>query len=293
MCKSPTPTWIYRGESAYEEVLLPCGKCDHCAWRGVNDYVGRSLAEAYTATKTYAVTLTYADRQHDNWHKVLYPPHFQDFIRSLRRRGHLVRYLASGEYGSLRGRAHFHACLFFHDPDPPQWGHNQRVHDPAWGPRDGSFHGHMHVIEGIEDHHLRYAIKYLQKDRAKGNWFSLSKKPVLGWPFFEQKAHQLFESRLMPTSWRYAPPDGVGGFSYGLSGATRRDYLLLLNDLYEAGGVQMPAMNEYVSDQLDKALRWRLAKTEDIKSPSELWSDMMRGIRDGAAAQARHDRNCS
>ena len=37
----------------------------------------------------------------------------QKFVRSLRKAGHKVRYMIAGEYGERKGRAHWHAVLFF------------------------------------------------------------------------------------------------------------------------------------------------------------------------------------
>ncbi|XZQ27849.1 rolling circle replication-associated protein [Rhodobacter capsulatus] len=79
----------------------------------MNDYVARALAEASVSAVTATVTLTYAPRD-DLADKVLHPRHFQLFMKLLRRAGHKVRYLVAGEYGDLRGRAHFHALLFQH-----------------------------------------------------------------------------------------------------------------------------------------------------------------------------------
>lgn len=275
MCQTPVPTKIYRGEGVWEEIKIPCRDCKQCKWQRVNDYVGRGLCEADQADHTFSVTLTYRDRD-DMWAQILNPSHFQNFIRSLRDRNYYVRYIASGEYGEKKGRAHFHACLFFYGA-APEWEHWQRNWDESWP------HGHMFVDTGIDDVKIRYALKYLQKDR--NSWFTLSKKPILGWPFFEQKALSLYEHGLMPVSRKYRPVAGVQGFSYSLQRTAWRDYLLLLNDLYEEGGKQMPALNEHVEKALDAALRWRLSKTEVRRTQAELFTDMLRGIRDGKASE--------
>jgi len=66
------------------------------------------------------VTLTY-DEKHLPESGSLNYAHFQLFIRYLRRI-HPVRFFMCGEYGSLRGRPHYHALLFGYDfPDKRPW----------------------------------------------------------------------------------------------------------------------------------------------------------------------------
>jgi len=66
------------------------------------------------------VTLTY-DQEHLPESGSLNYAHFQRFMRYLRRI-HPVRFFMCGEYGSLRGRPHYHALLFGYDfPDKRIW----------------------------------------------------------------------------------------------------------------------------------------------------------------------------
>lgn len=272
MCSTPRPFKIYRGEGVWEEVLGPCRECSQCYWRPVNDYTGRGLCEADQADHSFAVTLTYRDREHDLWHMIINPTHFQNFIRALRKRGYFVRYIASGEYGETKGRAHFHAVLFFYG-EAPDWAMSERIWDDCWP------HGHIWAEDGAQDAHIRYVLKYIQKDK---NWFSLSKKPTLGWPWFENRALLIYEAGLMPVSRKYRPINGTKGFDYSMQRTTWRDYLLLLHDLYEQGDKRMPALSELVEKSLDAALRWRLSLSEERPSRGELFTDMLRGIRDGS-----------
>lgn len=111
--------------------------------------------------------------------KVVTPRHFQNFIKRLRKRGHKIRYLAVGEYGSLKGRAHFHALLFFQG-QAPQIPHKQNANLPDLWP-----HGHIFADWAVTDPHIRYVCKYLMEPQKKGKgWFSVSKNPALGAGFF-------------------------------------------------------------------------------------------------------------
>lgn len=57
------------------------------------------------------VTLTYDDEHLPEDHS-LDVKHWQDFAKRLRHHVGPFRYLHAGEYGDLRGRPHYHACLF-------------------------------------------------------------------------------------------------------------------------------------------------------------------------------------
>ena len=111
MCINPSYIWVQCGPK-WEKQPTGCKRCWRCKQNRVNDYVGRCLAEAAVSSHTCVVNLTYAPRE-DLADKLLQPRHFQLFIKLLRRAGHKVRYFVAGEYGEEKGRAHFHAVLFF------------------------------------------------------------------------------------------------------------------------------------------------------------------------------------
>ena len=112
MCINPSFIWVQCGPK-WEKQPVGCKACWRCKRNRVNDYVGRCLAEAAVSSHTCVVGLTYAPRD-DLADKLLQPRHFQLFMKLLRRAGHKVRYFVAGEYGDEKGRAHFHAILFFH-----------------------------------------------------------------------------------------------------------------------------------------------------------------------------------
>lgn len=241
MCISPSHVWVQRG-AEWEKVPKPCGDCWRCRENYISDYTGRCLAEAATSEAACVLNMTYAPRE-DLADKVLYPRHFQDFIRALRKRGHKVRYLVAGEYGELKGRAHFHAILFFkvlkarpvkrpvpfynwdHIQEPETSGpfcrevpHNEMCHISEWP------HGHVTCDWDFRDKAVRYCVEYLRKDR-ENSWFSVSKKPPLGAEWFAQKAAIARELGVLPSKFEYAPPGAEPGKRYLMTGATRRDYL--------------------------------------------------------------------
>lgn len=276
MCVDLKEYTILRDEGGVDRYQGACGRCWQCKRNKINDYVGRGLCEAETAVASATVSLTYAPRN-DGAEKLLDPTHFTDFIRVLRDRGTLVRYIVAGEYGEERGRSHFHAVLFFHS-QPPKWrggvgpdGTMLREHWDEWP------HGHMCVDWQATSKSLRYCMWYIQKPER--GWFSLSKKPVIGWPFFQRRAEEYAQTGTVPQAWTYWPPRGESHVKFYLTGATRRDLCLATIDAYEAAGRRMPALNKFVAPAFDKAVDWRRKQCEEVLTPAQLWKQMMRDIK--------------
>lgn len=235
MCISPSFVWIERGPK-WEQLPKGCGVCWRCKQNRLNDYVGRAMAEASVSKHVCTVNLTYAPRD-DLADKVLYPRHFQLFMKLLRRAGHKVRYLVAGEYGEEKGRAHFHAILFFEYLEPlagrgpvAAYGatdapfcreipHKRMVHIREWP------HGHITADWSASEQSCRYVCKYLLADNKNNAWFSLSKKPALGSAWFAQKARKAKDFAVLPSSFEYQPPGCSTDRPYLMTGATRRDYL--------------------------------------------------------------------
>lgn len=268
MCITPSYFWLEVGPN-WEKIPKGCGHCWRCHANKLNDYVGRSLCEAAYSTWTVAVTLTYADkpeRAKDLAHKVITPRHFQDAIRALRKRGHKIRYLVAGEYGDLKGRAHFHAVLFG-SGDKPEIPEKENC-NVEWWP-----HGHIFADWSADERALRYVCKYIMKDRKNG-WFSLSKKPTLGHEFFQHKAEVMVEQGAMPRSFEYLPPAGHRGRPYLMTGATRRDFLLaLVDETKRQRPVDMCKLSEWVRRVLEKLDRDRAVRLlERVSDPVEQMS---------------------
>lgn len=259
MCISPKRVFS-KGPEGVVSREVACRKCWACRENSLTDLCGRALAEAATARATCALTLTYAPTA-DSSDRIITPPHVQRFFKRLRRRGHLVRYYVAGEYGGQTARAHFHVILFFHSP-PPDWPQKARFWDDVWP------HGHLFADWSADDAAVSYVARYMRKD---GGWWSLSKKPPIGWPFFYRQAQRMVAENLVPTSFVYRPPGGTRRSGYFMAGATRRDFLLAVSDLYDAAGRPMPQLTDYVADALDSALRWRSMREGSYVSPADQW----------------------
>lgn len=262
MCISPNTIQVERGPSWVDETVA-CGSCWQCRNNRVSDYVGRSLCEAQTSERSIALTLTYAPRT-DLAEKVITPRHFQRFVRALRKRGHLVRYIVAAEHGELKGRVHFHAVLFVRpNLNLPQsarptldWPHQKNFHIEEWP------HGHVYADLDADDKALRYICKYLLKYEGTESWISLSKKPPLGHGFFYEKALYAAKLGVLPSTFHYLPPNGSRTRPYYMTGATRREYLLEITRSGRFSRKEILARtNEFVAKAFTNA--W---KFDDIKN---------------------------
>ena len=291
MCIYESFVWVARGPNVVQQPK-PCGDCWQCRENRINDYVGRAMCEAATSAKTCFITMTYAERD-DLAHKIVTPRHFQLFMKMLRRAGHKVRYLVAGEYGELKGRAHFHALLFFEHVQPLQYrdkrgrlitrGQSPRYVDDYlpgtlpkdWGPfcdeiKSGALrhirewpHGHVQVQWTATPRNARYVCKYLYAEDKNNAWFSLSKKPALGAEWFARKAAQARELGVMPSSFEYLPPGG-GKKPCLMTGATRRDYLAAIGLTDQ----DRPRMSEWVQRTYDKYAKTR--RIEELEAAETL-----------------------
>lgn len=280
MCINPSWVHIQRG-AKWEQTPVACRQCWRCKRNRVNDYVARAMAESSTSVATCAITLTYAPRN-DLADKLLTPRHFQLFMKQLRRAGHLVRYLVVGEYGDLKGRAHFHALLFFShleqktevpfynpsfrfasSPSAPFSGlipNKDMVHIREWP------HGHVKCDWSADERSARYVCKYLLSENKNNCWFSLSKKPALGSAFFASKAEQATRLGVLPSSFNYLPPNGNKDRAYMMKGATRRDYLAAIT----TDPAQRRRMSEWVQKAFDKDQRVRWQKALEAQTQEQI-----------------------
>lgn len=89
-------------------VLIPCGKCLYCKNKYKSQWAYRMYLESKYHKSSYFITLTY--EYNPTW---LSRRDLQLFIKRLRFRfGAGLVYFASGEYGSLNGRPHYHLIVF-------------------------------------------------------------------------------------------------------------------------------------------------------------------------------------
>lgn len=191
---------------------IACRICWQCRDNKVNDWVGRCVAETKTAVNSLAFTLTYGRDENDD------TDHFrsawltysdvQKYFKYLRSDGYKFRYLVAGEYGSEKGRAHWHALMFFEGDAPPHEltidkKLTRRFHNKYWP------HGHQ-VCTKVHEASARYVCKYINKDVGKEErqaHLAMSKKPPLGDAYFRLLAQKYVDAGLSPQDLFYTFPE--------------------------------------------------------------------------------------
>ena len=160
--------------------------------------------------KAHAYTLVYAD--------------VQRMVKRLRKDNYDVRYIVAGEYGSKKGRAHWHMVLFFNGKAPiceapadieksllrstpnleaPTFStsicEERNMYWKYWP------HG-VAYFEKPEFEGFRYIMKYALKGKLESvqqGHLAMSKKPPLGFKYFQARANQYVEQGLAPQSPEY------------------------------------------------------------------------------------------
>lgn len=189
---------------------VSCRKCWQCLERKIDDWVGRCIAENKTAIAAHSITLTYGRDENGNedhyraaW---LTYSDIQKFFKRLRRDGYKFRYLVCGEYGSTKGRAHWHLLMFWTNKVPPHELTTRvakRFENKYWP------HGYQHW-EKPTPASIRYVCKYIQKDigkEEKQGHLSMSKKPPLGFLYFQNLARKYVDAGLAPQDLVYRFPE--------------------------------------------------------------------------------------
>lgn len=185
---------------------VACRKCKQCRGQAINDWVGRNIAESKTAKGAHSLTLTYGrneanDSDHERAVLLTYSD-IQKYLKLLRRHGYPVRYFIAGEFGSTKGRAHWHCILYWQDR-VPEHVLRENFMERHW-PHGWSF------WDEIGPYSVRYACKYIQKDMGdalRQGHLTMSKKPPLGAKYFEQLAERYVEQGLSPQSLLYRFPE--------------------------------------------------------------------------------------
>lgn len=217
MCLAPKYFWKADGEGGrYVEVA--CRRCWQCMTWFRHDWEGRCIAESRSAVATSFVTLTYgrdlATDSADHPAAVLLTySHVQKYLKLLRRHGFPCRFFCAGEFGSLKGRAHWHLLLFWQREKPgdvSKWfpaGIEQGVRwvDEVHWDRGWSYWRDMSLPD------VRYVCKYIGKDvlaeEGRQQTARYSVDPPLGVPFFRGLARRYVEQGLAPQKLEYHFPD--------------------------------------------------------------------------------------
>lgn len=273
--------------------LVACRFCWQCKANRVNDYVGRCIAEQLHSTKTLAVTLTYGGGDVVNSATLVYSD-VQKMLKRLRKCGFKVRYIVAGEYGSKKGRAHWHAILFFQGkvPTVPL---DTRIN---WVEGNTQIWPHGYSYFQTPDYGgfayvLKYILKYQDQETAVGH-FAMSKKPLLGYSWIVSEARRYAEAGLAPQDFGYSFRDVVKKngkrHKFWLQGRARElfleHYIAACDDLGKE-----PKPSDIVTEFQDKVIRdSRIYTVEELQAQIEEWK-FLRPVDEDEKEMAwqRHD----
>lgn len=171
MCRTPLSIPV----DAFTTVPAECRKCDECRQKWRMRWIGRLLAEEQTADSVWFLTLTFAGGYENEEAYVLQYEVVQRLWKRLRKAGHRFRYVCVGEYGGERGRAHWHALIYWEGPEPEVTAWNKRIHWEFW----------EHGFSQIERPRSKqgsavYLLDYLNKDNVTKETLKYSKVPQIG-----------------------------------------------------------------------------------------------------------------
>jgi len=166
---------------------VPCGKCAFCIKKAIDAWCLRLMHELAVSSSAFFITLTYDD-EHLPPGAELSKRDLQLFIKRLRKRNPGIRYFAVGEYGTEKGRPHYHAVIFnLIDLD---------LITASWSDNDGYPIGHI-VGDRAVMGRIRYMVEYMALPQADDG---------------KQKAFRLM-SRGKPYGAPAGTPGGIG-YSY-------------------------------------------------------------------------------
>lgn len=201
MCLNPIPVdysidsdgnylfdWKHTG--IYPRTLyLKCGRCVECEINKTREWATRICLEAKHHDKNCVLTLTYSS---EHCPKGLVKKDVQDFLKRLFKNEKLkgVKRFYCGEYGSKRGRPHYHCILFGYRPNDLEYFFSKngmpffksRVIEKTWG------NGYI-LVGDVNYRSAFYCAKYLQKQLSDGYeekglvppFIEMSRRPGIGY----------------------------------------------------------------------------------------------------------------
>lgn len=249
--------------------VVACRSCKLCKANRVKDYVGRCIAEQSTSDGTLAVTLTYAG-DGPNTATLIYSD-VQKFLKKLRKDGYKVRYIVAGEYGSNKGRAHWHIVLFFKGKVPDVEIEKTQYTFKYWD------HGYSY-FQKPDYKGFYYLMKYALKDqtnkqKVRTGHLSMSKKPPLGQAYFLRLAEKHVTQGLTPQDPFYSFPhivDRDGKLQkFMLRGRSRDTFLQHFKTQYYKKYKMYPSESTFFNEWEDKTVREEVNLEDTFKSLKE------------------------
>ena len=262
-----------------------CRECWQCRRARVDDIVGRCIAEmrttpvgVHSVSLTYGrdrneTSVTYGEAEHERAVVLTYSD-VQKLLKLLRFYDYPCRYLIVGEYGSRKGRAHWHAIFFWQKRVPKglvlgenwRWARFDDVTGEQAKGRYGEpaeFWPHGHTFwQAASYESFRYNLKYVLKDLSYEEFDRQAKKgqskmPPLGTPYFDGLARRFAEQGLAPQDGFYTFPEALRRngerVQFRLGGRSEELFVLAYERWWrELHGKRHMPVSEYVETWLDK-----------------------------------------
>lgn len=173
------------------------------------------MAEHASSRAVWFVTLTYGGGYDDPAAYVLNRKHVEGWAKALRNDGHSFRYVSTGEFGSEKGRAHWHVALFWQS-EPPTVPMGQRFQWTLTNRKTGEAKpcwpfGYSQVeLPRSAQGTMAYVLKYLDKAKGERGEFSFSQRPAVGETYLLEFARRKARAglALFPTGQPIYQVDG-------------------------------------------------------------------------------------
>lgn len=158
--------------------LRPCGVCRECRIRETTDWSLRCLYELNSWEYASFVTLTFKEEYNED--KSIHKKELKAFFDRLnhkvayREEGRHIKYFGCGEYGTAKGRKHYHAIIFGMNPNPyDPSNHDREYIMESWqfcDPLRWTFKPHYlckgdegNAIDFVNRKTIQYVAGYCQK----------------------------------------------------------------------------------------------------------------------------------
>lgn len=192
-----------------------CRVCRVCVENRIKDWTGRAIAESQHARACHFVTLTY--RGDGSETRMLTYPDVSSYLKRVRAAGFPLRFFCVGEYGSQRDRAHWHLLIWWQDADPSKvinpttgkpWLKMNWNCDQSWW--DAGYSKYEVAGLGAHKYIMKYITKDLHDDKDRVSEQGYSKKPLLGYRYFSERAKRIVQADLAPQTRMYSFRDFKG-----------------------------------------------------------------------------------
>lgn len=209
------------------QIKIPCGRCIGCRLDYSRHWAIRSYHEAFMHNANCFVTLTFNDKYLPNDNSV-----HKDFIQRWLKRfrkyyGDGIRYMLCGEYGSKKGRPHYHLVLYGFDFDDKYVYSERRGNlyyrspslEKIWTLPGCSESAGFSVIGECTFESSAYVARYVTKkvfgssskkhySGREPEFMLMSRMPGLGNEFFNRYYHDMFNTGfvLLPNKFKAPIP---------------------------------------------------------------------------------------